>query len=216
MQMQTRQFLGSNLFTYCENNPIIRADHSGESWAVAFLIVGALAILSGCSAGKSKDTVGAASSYRNVKGGKRETTPNCYAYAIGKYDKSYNPGDFSTPNLKFDIDSVAAAVLSDLKALSRSARIINGYNGAISENEYRIALRVKSKAEVVYTPGGYYLDWDYHFMVQTSTGQWAEKHGPGGDSILHDLGQTPDTISWDLNDQIGYYDSKIVYFAISN
>ena len=51
-------------------------------------------------------------------------------------------------------------------------------------------------------------------MVQTSTGKWAEKHGPGGATVLHQEGN-PNTISWDLDNIKGYYDSKIIYFAIT-
>ena len=50
-------------------------------------------------------------------------------------------------------------------------------------------------------------------MRQTDTGQWAEKHGYAGSSILWDAGMTPDTIPWTLNN-IPYYDSDIIYYAI--
>ena len=50
-------------------------------------------------------------------------------------------------------------------------------------------------------------------MVQTSTGQWAEKHGTSGNSILHDVGMTPDNIPWTLSG-MPYYDSEIIYYAI--
>ena len=33
-------------------------------------------------------------------------------------------------------------------------------------------------------------------MVQTNTGQWAEKHGISGDSILHEFGVNPSNIKW--------------------
>lgn len=52
-------------------------------------------------------------------------------------------------------------------------------------------------------------------MRQTNTGQWAEKHGIGGDSVLWDSGMTPDTILWTLNGK-AYYDSKIIYYAVGN
>ena len=55
--------------------------------------------------------------------------------------------------------------------------------------------------------------YDYHFMVQTSTGQWAEKHGIAGDSILWDKGMTPNDIPWVLNDK-EYYNSRIIYIAV--
>ena len=50
-------------------------------------------------------------------------------------------------------------------------------------------------------------------MVQTATGQWAEKHGTGGASQLWDPGMTPETIPWTLNGE-PYYKSDIIYFAL--
>lgn len=52
-------------------------------------------------------------------------------------------------------------------------------------------------------------------MVQTSDGGWAEKHGPSGSSVYHNSGN-PSTISWDCGSIKGYYNSNIIYFAISN
>ena len=57
------------------------------------------------------------------------------------------------------------------------------------------------------------LVYDYHLMVETETGQWAEKHGSAGDSILWPEGMTPDTIPWTI-DGTPYYDSKIIYLAV--
>ena len=168
--------------------------------------------LTACSA---KNSVGAALEYQSVAGGTPDSTANCYSYAIGIYDKSYNPGDFSRPMQGYSVEDVAVAVMQDLTARGRSCRFIDGANAEISDDEYRIALRVKQQPMALQTPSGVIIDWDYHFMVQTSSGAWAEKHGPGGDSILHAVGETPDTISWDCGTQIGYYDSKIIYFAIS-
>jgi len=37
-----------------------------------------------------------------------------------------------------------------------------------------------------------------------------------GDSILHSRIESPDNISWDLGGRKGYYNSKIIYFAVSN
>ena len=49
-------------------------------------------------------------------------------------------------------------------------------------------------------------------MVQTITGAWAEKHRVGSDSILWDIGMTPDNIPWTYKGK-EYYDSDIVYLA---
>lgn len=103
---------------------------------------------------------------------------------------------------------------ADLEAKGYSVRKISGPDAKIYDNEYKIALRVGTKpyAYNVFTGELYY---DYHFMRQTNTGQWAEKHGIGGASILWDVGKTPDTISWTLNN-VPYYDSPIIYYAIGN
>ena len=50
-------------------------------------------------------------------------------------------------------------------------------------------------------------------MRQTNTGQWAEKHGTGGDSVLWGYGMTPDSIPWTLGGEL-YYDSPIIYYAV--
>lgn len=102
--------------------------------------------------------------------------------------------------------------MADLEAKGYTVREISGPNVKVCENEFKIAPRVGTQPYQVnwYTGQAYY---DYHFMRQTSTGQWAEKHGYGGSSILHDVGMTPDTIPWTLYD-VPYYDSTIIYYAV--
>jgi len=56
-------------------------------------------------------------------------------------------------------------------------------------------------------------------MVQNSDGAWSEKHGIGGNdgsSIRHEPGVNPNNMTWDLENIIGYYDSKIIYIAITD
>jgi hypothetical protein len=170
-------------------------------------------LLSGCS--DNAVSYGAAPSYRTIpeSDGDRETNPNCYAYALGIYDKSYNPGDFSKTSYIPTVESVADAVEKDMNVLNRGCRRIASFNSSINNNEYRIALRV-STPKYIYYNNYVYIDWDYHFMVQTSTGGWADKHGPGGCTIYYENGN-PSTISWNHGTKIGYYDSEIIYFAIT-
>ena len=210
-------FIGTNMYTYCNNNPVNRVDPSGH-FGVTSLFVGALVcgvgiLLTSCTAEVS---YGAAQPFKEAKGGERSNSPNCYSYAIGYYNKSYNPGEFSGKPYIASLSSVASSIEEDMKTLGRSVRRLNSYNSSIKDNEYRIALRVKSFPFTKDRTGQIYFDWDYHFMVQTATGAWAEKHGPGGDALVHEIGETPETISWDRGNRIGYYDSEIIYFAISN
>ena len=98
-----------------------------------------------------------------------------------------------------------------MKAKGYSVRRIRGPNAKVYDNEFKIALRVGTTPYMSDNNGNYY--YDYHFMRQTDTGQWAEKHGTTGVSILWDFGMTPDTIPWTYNGYL-YYDSDIIYYAV--
>ncbi|MGM9601662.1 MAG: RHS repeat-associated core domain-containing protein, partial [Faecousia sp.] len=207
--------LGHNMFAYCGNNPVNRRDDSGHFWELVALIGGLIVLLTGCEDSTSSN-YGAASDYVDIPAAPkynsekelRENNPNCYSYAIGIYDRSYDPGEISGYLYDLSVDSVAMCVALDLQKLGGSVRKIEGADSPIKNNEYRIALRV---SDIVYTRD---IVWDYHFMVQTSSGQWAEKHGPSGATVLHEYG-TPDTISWDCGSYTNFYTSKIIYLAIT-
>lgn len=147
--------------------------------------------------------------------GDRNHNPNCYAYVLGYYGRSYDIGEFSDtyPTGK-TVDAIAECVVSDLDKLERGCRIIESYDTPIEDNEYRIALRVGEQPVV--GPNGYpYLRWDYHFMVQTESGEWAEKRGSSSATILHTSGN-PSIFQWDAATYPNFYTSDILYFAITN
>ena len=209
---------GYNMFAYCGNNPVNRKDPTGQFWITA-LIVTAVAVvctvaLSGCSAQPTSD-VGAAKPYVDMPGSDDETSPNCYAYAIGS-PVNEQPGGTSgrIPTKWNDVNDVGKSVEADLKAKGHTVRKISGPDAKVYDNEFKIALRVGTQP-YAYNPYTGQLYYDYHFMRQTNTGQWAEKHGYGGASILWDAGMTPDTIPWTLGD-VPYYDSAIIYYAVGN
>ncbi len=206
---------GYNMFAYCNNNPVICSDPDGECLWLLFAVVAVAATVLLTSCTNTSNGVGAAPNYVEIEpsDGNRDSNPNCYSYALGYYDQSYDPGDFSTPFKEFTVDAVAQAVESDLNALGRGYRPIESYNSPIQENEYRIALRV-SQPKLIILPNGPKLDWDYHFMVQTSTGAWAEKHGSRGKTEIHTKGN-PSTLVWSLGDGKEYYSGKILYYAIT-
>lgn len=138
-------------------------------------------------------------------------SPNCYSYVIGE-NYSLDPGEKSNTSIEItDVESVAKAVESDMKCYGYKIRRISGYDAEIYDNEYRIALRT-GKWEGIERIG------DYHFMIQVNTGQWAEKHGKEGNTILWGHGWNPENIYWLYVNRDGkkyYYDSEIIYFAIS-
>ena len=211
--------LGHNAYAYCGNNPICRSDPSGRFWLTAFIVAAVTMVCvvtgSGCSTQQKSDAsdVGAARPYVDMSGSDDPTSPNCYAYAIGM-PSNEQPGRISGryPADWSDVTDVGKSVEADLRAMGHSVRQISGPNAAIYDNEFRIALRVGTRPYAINRATGE-LYYDYHFMRQTDTGQWAEKHGYGGASILWDLGMTPETIPWTLCG-IPYYDSAIIYYAV--
>ena len=213
--------LGHNMFAYCENNPIIYSDVNGEKIYFAGFVgpiqQGDYRI--GDSWNKTSSSTSKNSSaptYVESKGGPSNISPNCYSYAIGIYDRAYDPGMFSNQSFDTNLESVGNAFVSDMNSLGRGIRRINNYNSMVYEGEYRVALRVKNnpveKGFSVFKT----IDWDHHFMVETNSGRWAEKPSYSGDSILHPIGHTPETINWKRGSKYNYYDSPIIYYAITN
>jgi len=215
--VDTNQGLNStNMFSYCGNNPINRKDPTGEIFIAAVIIAVAtlaIAALSGCSSKPAPTSnVGAAKPFVPMAGSSDPTSPNCYAYAVGA-STNKQPGGSSgkTPKRYDSVKSVGASVIADLEADGFTVRKISGPDDKVYENEFKIALAVGTKPYAYDVQGNLY--YDYHFMVQTDTGQWAEKHGTAGDAILWDEGMTPDTIPWTLFGE-PYYDDGPVYYAI--
>ena len=199
------------MFAYCGNNPVVNSDPSGKYFMeIAEAILDFFANIFG-----SSSSTGAAQDYEEIPAGHNGNAPNCYAYAVGA-PVNKQPGGTSKRKVTdwSDVKDVAASVKADLNSEGYTVRRLSGASGKILENEYRIALRVGTSP---YDKDKYGLPmFDYHFMVQTSTGQWAEKHGSRGGTYLWDVGVTPNEANWSFpGDDNQYYDSPIVYFAIS-
>ena len=210
--------LSNNMFTYCGNNPVNRKDPTGKFWITALMVAAVVVvctvILSGCSEQPTSD-VGAAQPYVDIPGSDDPTSPNCYAYAIGS-PVNEQPGGTSgrIPTNWNDVNDVGKSVEADLKAKGYTVRKVSGPDAKVYDNEFKIALRVGTQP-YAYDPYTGNLYYDYHFMRQTNTGQWAEKHGYGGESVLWDVGMTPETIPWTLGG-VPYYDCEFIYYAVGN
>ena len=202
------------MYVYCNNCPVTLIDSEG-----GFPTSSTLVLDGGGGYIPDRDEpssdVGAAEPYVNMPGSRDSNSPNCYAYAIGS-SVNEQPGGRSgkIPTKWNDVNDVGKSVEADLRSSGKTVRIIDGPDAKVYENEFKIALRVGTTPIQYYLEYGYIV-YDYHFMRQTNTGQWAEKHGTGGASVLWDVGMTPDTIPWTLND-VPYYDSDIIYYAIGN
>ena len=210
--------LGHNAYAYCGNNPVNRIDPSGQFWITALIVTAVVAVctvtFSGCSAQPASD-VGAAKPYINMPGSNDPSSPNCYAYAIGSpFNEQPGRASGRFPTKWNDVNDVGESVKADLEAMGRTVRKISGPDAKVYDNEFKIALRVGTRPYKYNLATGQ-VYYDYHFMRQTDTGQWAEKHGYGGASVLWGAGMTPDTIPWTLCG-VPYYDSAIIYYAVGN
>ena len=209
--------LGNNMYAYCGNNPVAFADSTGKKFYLNIDV--------GLAPGPDRplnrktphSSVGNAKAYKEIKGGSEHTSPNCYSFAIG-LNSAMDPGEISgmLPTDRKNVEDVADSIEADLNALGYTVRRLSGPDSKLYDNEYKIALRVGTKPIRIIenmNPLKIRLVYDYHLMVETETGQWAEKHGSAGDSILWPEGMTPDTIPWTI-DGTPYYDSKIIYLAV--
>ena len=139
----------------------------------------------------------------------RNRYKNCYTFAIGyKEERALDPRQIRNKDLSptAPVRALAKEVCADMEYMGRHGRILNSIDDEILENEYRIALRIDTSGT-----------FDYHFMVQNFDGRWAEKKGIEYDSVLHEFGWTPENLPWEhyYNGEIRYYDSEIIYIAIT-
>lgn len=161
-------------------------------------------------------------------------TINCYCYSLNAPFRM-NPGDGDgvsdvssqkTLDSYFkDVNVMANAVIADgeitqlyfkgsMTGTTYSKwRILSSKTASVSSEEHRIALRVGFHD---YNDNGhvdmYNGEADYHFMVQTSTGTWAEKHGEEPSINVGYIDRS--TYSWDLGSTKGFYNSSTVYLAV--
>ena len=134
---------------------------------------------------------------------------NCYSFAIGyKDNRRLDPREIRGKKVSPTAPVYASAreVCLDIECLGRHARILKSIADEIFDNEYRIAFRIDTSGT-----------FDYHFMVQTYDGRWAEKKGIEFDSVLHDYGWTPENLPWThtFDGETRYYDSEIIYIAVT-
>ena len=201
--------LGNNMFAYCGNNPVMRADPRGTSFEDTFLFY-IKQIIHVVLAIVCPSEYGAATPY--VPSDSIEYF--CVGHALNEPEYKAIGKDIITD---FSTDNIKGLLISDAIDYGWGIREIDSYDSPIASDEYRIALRTSTK--------------DYHFMVQHSDGSWSHKPGILRTRLIE--GDNPDVVSWDLIlyytnvDENGclwiheygivkdVYKSDIVYFAIS-
>lgn len=116
------------------------------------------------------------------------------------------------------VETIVARVLSDVASRNRSIHVIDGPYGHVNDNEYRFCVRVGSH----YIADLEKYKHDYHFWLQTDTGEWCDKAGWYNAATLKgDV--NPSNENWNYNYYINqvqhtytnFYDSDTIYFAIT-
>ena len=135
---------------------------------------------------------------------------NCAGFALRI--NGYLSGSILGVSSGASVETVADKTLTYFYANcpNRSIRRIPGVNLAptypIYSNEYRVALRVVNG-----------VPYDYHFMIQTSDGDWAHKPGNLASESLGLI--NPSTYNWayDYGGSTGVrnYNSDVIYFAVT-
>jgi hypothetical protein len=154
---------------------------------------------------------------------------NCMGYAVS-YD-AYITGDMlgMTPS---GID--ACNTLSDWLNYTQSKSetwmtshvdygSLAAYNSSINTSvEYRVALRVgwvDTNGDGELDANQYWQDdWDYHWWYETSTGQWAEKHGTQPSGLISGTSSStnPYNVVWPLpGEYANFYTSSCRYYAVN-
>jgi RHS repeat-associated protein len=196
------EIISTNMYAYCQNNPVIFIDPSGYRMRTfSEYVVDSVT-------SHTVNYYGSALPYIEYKSS--GMPPNCYGYSIARFSDLYllQPGQLSTGQLLnerlSDISLVEGKIFDDFEEWGRSIRRIGGANAPINSNEYRIALRV-----ITNKTANIFGTYDYHFIVQTNDGRWASKsrYEP---SVLLPFDINPSNYSW-----YGIYDSEIRYYAVT-
>ena len=193
-----------HLYAYCDGDPVNKTDRNGRYglWYPGYNKIKKYA----------KKGVGAANSFAYHK--RNYSRANCLGFACGininvdvktlknTYRKKHGK---SMDGYEYNVEIWFKATVAYLAGKKIWVRRLSYYTDPIFPNERRIALRCRKKLRIV---NGQRYDKDYHFLCQTANTTWAGKFG---DSNSYESNKRTPASAWKE-----YYDSPIIYFAISN
>ena len=143
---------------------------------------------------------------------------NCYAFAIGRTDDFFTPGDFSggTYNEAGSITSAAHLVVDDLHTMGKNCvKMENTLTTSLADWNNIIAIRKDTTWDAKDMSGEPMND--FHFAKLTSAG-WL--HKPGGTAVLKFRNAPSNSEIWTNENCDGFYhpgyvtyDSSIVYLS---
>ena len=203
--------LGTNMFTYCRNNPVNLSDPTGTS-AAAIISLALLAIataLSGCGSQPRENGF--------IPYG-RDSSVHCYDYMLNYIGypisgELHNPGYITSHRhgaeignypSSFSTDFVASYFSNDLSTLERSYTTTTNFDEIPADRTDVVVIAVFQ-----YTNPK--VGCDYHFAVLLSDGEWADK--PGSQSAR--CGKlTYDGTCWNDGDDIINDGADTIFFIV--
>ena len=209
-------FAGTNMFAYCNNNPVMYTDPAGESIIAVIIgvIVGiGLAVgLSGCTTTNPYPDAPPDFVYYPAEARRdgNQAGPNCYGYVSGN-ELFIDPGTFALSQGRYfspmreSIDQpytreiMIASVATDCSARGRSVRVLTSPSG-IRDGEQLVVCKLYE--------GG----TNYHFAMQLSDGSWADKFGTDA-SRWNEIDGLADTWTITSGNKTWVFDSPSIYFA---
>ena len=135
---------------------------------------------------------GCATGYRYLAQGVKV---NCWAYSLERgfsIEPYYNAGGAMTTSTQISNSEIINWIKSITSGYVVSERTIASPYSSVSSNEYRVCFRANTKPRKAEggnagePSGGYYIN-EYHFIVQTSSGDWAHKDGANQTYMLGDI-----------------------------
>ena len=203
--------LGTNMFTYCRNNPVNLYDPSGTSAAalIAIALVMIAAALSGCGSQPRENGF--------IPYG-RDSSVHCYDYMLNYIGypisgELHNPGYITSHRhgaeignypSSFSTDFVASYFSSDLSTLERSYTTTTNFDEIPADRTDVVVIAVFQ-----YTNPK--VGCNYHFAVLLSDGEWADK--PGSQSAR--CGKlTYDGTCWNDGDDIINDGADTIFFIV--
>ena len=210
-----QNFLGANIFAYCNNCPVKFVDENGHFaiiGTIASILIGGLILTTctGCSSRESfEDKWPAEWEYKYAPSGRTRNHHNCYSFSF-MYDRVIDPGEASGKSIydptnpgKISIGLLKEAVLSDAIVRGKHVQYIDEkyveeYKSSLPTGSYLIAGRVSTDMK------------DYHFAVMNGDGIWIDKPG-SQESRFGVLDGFADV--WDTGDY--QYTGTTIYFIFT-
>jgi len=140
--------------------------------------------------------------------------PDCFGYAAGlNYELNISM------SYHYDVDDIADIAIMYLdEGYNRNIYKIESYDAPIRPDEYRICLRIGNYYDEKQSPYVYnnlecqVRSFDYHFLVQTNTGAWAERHATSPMDTNRDIRYgNPSLFNWPLPKEEGEEDYILLY-----